>query len=393
VFNSAYFGRLLWSCGLAVLVAASAHLWIAERQRVIQAVYPVEAWYTASQIRCSETAPRWLEQLLAYAINKRGSLANQVAYISPSGILHHCESGWIGGTLTSPAVEVDTRFRFASLTKLMTADTVLNEIAEGRLALDQRLVDLLPEIEPNDPRVANITINHLLRHRAGFDRLKTPDVMFTHRLKPWCPYDVEALSNIKLDFDPGTKSSYSNIGYCLLGVVLERVTGKPYRTLMEEHYSLRDRGMRFIDGPYWPDEVRYDFRNSSFYVENYYRFFDFTALSSSAGLSGNATQLALTLKAMRERKPLDIFNANIEDCREAYSLDCYGFALKIYEEPSASLTLGVQQGALIGMAAAAVFDSRGGVTVWLGSGMPKTDREKEKNLYTTFYKLLTDTDN
>ncbi|MDH0893500.1 MULTISPECIES: serine hydrolase [unclassified Pseudomonas] len=390
MFRQLYLGKVLGIGSVVLLLAATVHLWTAERQRVLQAVYPLEASYTTWQTRCSEAAPQWLERMLDYVIERRGSLANQIAYITPDGTLHHCESGWVAGTFSSPEITASTRFRFASLTKLVTVDAVLQEISEGRLALDQRLVDLLPEIKPSDPRVAKITIRHLLRHRAGFDRLKTPDVMFTHRLKPWCPYNIDVLADIQLDFDPDSKSSYSNIGYCLLGVILERTTGKAYRALMEERYSLRDRGMLFVDGPYTQDEVRYDFRNSPFYVGNYYRFFDFSALSSAAGLSGNAVELAHLLRELRERKPLNVFSADVGDCRKAYSLDCYGFALKIYEGAGSTLMLGVQEGTLVGMNSAAVLDSHGGVTVWLGGGMPKKGPGKESSLYAHFYQWLAD---
>src|SRR5690606_38280416 len=125
-----------------------------------------------------------------------------------------------------------------------------------------------------------------------FDRLRTPDPMSLHRTKPWCPYSTSRLSTLRLDFAPGERYAYSNVGYCLLGMILERVTGTPYRQWIEREYRLKQAGIRFVDTSFYADEVRYDFRNSNLYGESYSNYFDFYALSSSAGLSGSALALA-----------------------------------------------------------------------------------------------------
>src|SRR5690606_17638423 len=110
--------------------------------------------------------------------------------------------------------------------------------------------------------------------------------------KPWCPYSVEKLSELKLHFSSGENQVYANLSYCLLGVIAERIAGAPYRELVEQRYALSQLGIVFLDGPMLADEVLPDFRNDSFYTETYHKVYDFYAISSSAGLSGSASALA-----------------------------------------------------------------------------------------------------
>src|SRR5690606_24299187 len=121
--------------------------------------YPIEAQIARFQMTCSNNAPVWLKASLQYATRMQGSLANQVAYIDPNGMLHHCENGWVGNLFRSPALDPDARFRFASVTKLFTADAVLSLVNAGKLTLDTRLVKVLPEVLPvKDERLASVTI-------------------------------------------------------------------------------------------------------------------------------------------------------------------------------------------------------------------------------------------
>ena len=147
-------------------------------------------------------------------------------------------------------VEPTSLFRLASLSKTVTAVAVLQLVQEGRLALDAKVLPLLGELGPRpgkitDTRVRDITVRHLLQHSAGFDRDKSGDVMFQPYaaaaarrqggpLPPDCPTIMRDTLERKLDFAPGERFAYSNIGYCILGRVIERVTGAPYETHVRE---------------------------------------------------------------------------------------------------------------------------------------------------------------
>lgn len=152
---------------------------------------------------------------------------------------------------TKTPAQPTTRYRLGSLAKPLTAVAVLQLVEQGRLGLDDKLLPLLGEIGPRpdaitDARVQAITIRQLLHHTAGFDRGVSGDGVFmpysgrsVERQKGSMPPSCETIlrDNLerKLDFDPGTRYAYSNIGYCILGRVIERVTGQAYGDYVRQH--------------------------------------------------------------------------------------------------------------------------------------------------------------
>lgn len=149
--------------------------------------------------------------------------------------------GWADADHKQP-VQPDSLFRIASISKPITAVAILQLIEQGKLRLDDRVLDLLKlkPTELGDPRLADITVRHCLEHSGGWDRDKSFDAMFRPVLiarslqvdPPAGPNEViRYMLGMPLDFAPGERYAYSNFGYCLLGRVIECVTGKPY----EEH--------------------------------------------------------------------------------------------------------------------------------------------------------------
>jgi N-acyl-D-amino-acid deacylase len=149
--------------------------------------------------------------------------------------------GWANVEAHEP-VHPHTLFGLASVSKSLTAVTVLKLVEDGRLGLDAPAFKLLDKLQPLpgdtvDPRIGTITVRQLLQHSGGWDRKLSGDPnTFSERVaermqvKP--PITAEQLARymlgLKLDFDPGTASRYSNFGYVVLGLVIERVTGQSY---------------------------------------------------------------------------------------------------------------------------------------------------------------------
>ena len=146
------------------------------------------------------------------------------------------------------AVQPESLFRIASISKPITAVAILQLIERGKLKLSDRIVDVLalqvPATPKGDPRWRDITIAHLLHHTAGFDRGKSFDPMFKAKefaveqgvLPPAGPREVIACMLVRpLDFSPGQRMAYSNFGYCLLGRVIEKVSGQGYEAYVKEH--------------------------------------------------------------------------------------------------------------------------------------------------------------
>lgn len=143
-------------------------------------------------------------------------------------------------------VQPDALFRIASVSKTLTAAAIMELVAEGKLTLDDRVAPLIAHLAPApgatvDPRWDEITIRHLLNHTGGWDRTK-PDGGFDPIDRPQiaaaavgapAPASPETLirymKGMPLDFNPGEKFAYSNFGYIILGRVIERVSGMPYK--------------------------------------------------------------------------------------------------------------------------------------------------------------------
>jgi N-acyl-D-amino-acid deacylase len=155
-------------------------------------------------------------------------------------------------------VQPGSLFRIASVTKPLTAVAVLQLVGKKKLRLDDRVLDhvkLRPHLAPGtkpDPRWKDVTILHLLQHTGGFDRDKSFDPMFrsvaiANAVGTAPPANQEAIIRYMLgrplDFSPGERHAYSNFGYCLLGRVIESVSGEPYETYVRENV-LKPLGVR-----------------------------------------------------------------------------------------------------------------------------------------------------
>ena len=142
-------------------------------------------------------------------------------------------------------------FRIASLSKPVTAVAILQLVERSLIKMDSKVLevlDLKKEIEEAgdrfDERWRRVTIRHLLEHRGGWDRGVSFDPMFqskrfTSELKTAPPADqqtiIRAMLCYPLDYEPGQRYAYSNFGYCLLGRVVERLTGKTYEAYVQKN--------------------------------------------------------------------------------------------------------------------------------------------------------------
>ncbi len=130
------------------------------------------------------------------------------------------------------AVDADTQFGIASLSKAMTATALGMLVDAGRLDWDDRVIDHLPEFRLSDPWVtAQVTVRDLLAHRVGVGRL------FGNRLTfmPGASRD-EALAALRYhEFEQPFRQGYvySNAMYVVAGAVLEAVTGEPWEDIVE----------------------------------------------------------------------------------------------------------------------------------------------------------------
>jgi CubicO group peptidase (beta-lactamase class C family) len=141
-----------------------------------------------------------------------------------------------------------TIFQVGSITKQFTATVILKLAEEKKLTLQDQLTKFFPEY----PRGNEITIAHLLSHTSGiYEYFRNPEYHITKREKPLTKEDRVALFKDKpMDFNPGAEFSYCNSGYELLGLIIEKITHKPYeqvvREMILEPLKMNSSGFDFI---------------------------------------------------------------------------------------------------------------------------------------------------
>lgn len=153
-------------------------------------------------------------------------------------------SAWGVRSVEDPVpVSPRTLFRVASITKTVTTVALLRQVEAGRVELDAPVRTYLPDLDTADPdTAAKVTVRHLLTHRSGWAP-EAPD--------PGRPTDqddaalaryVGGLGTLRQLFPLGRFYSYNNVGFAVLGRIVEVVTGRPYETVVRDEV-LRPFGM------------------------------------------------------------------------------------------------------------------------------------------------------
>ena len=114
----------------------------------------------------------------------------------------------------------DTKFRIGSITKQFTAALILQLVEEGKIKLDGKLSDYLPDYRKDTG--SRVTIHQLLNHTSGIPSYTSnPEFFPKHSRNAYgVPEFVKTFASGDLEFEPGSKFSYNNSGYTLLGAII-----------------------------------------------------------------------------------------------------------------------------------------------------------------------------
>jgi CubicO group peptidase (beta-lactamase class C family) len=149
-------------------------------------------------------------------------------------------------------VQPTSLFRIASLSKAFTSTAVFQLVEQGKLKLDDKVFEVIklqPFLERGarlDPRIYGITVTHCLQHTGGWDRDKGFDPMgaaaaeqiaqaMGQRLPIRPEHIIRFTMGKLLNSNPGAAYAYSNFGYCVLGRVIEAVSGQRYGDYVTQH--------------------------------------------------------------------------------------------------------------------------------------------------------------
>lgn len=166
-----------------------------------------------------------------------------------AGALVRLETHGMADVATNRAVDEETIYHWASITKTFTAISILQLRDRGLLSLDDPVVKYVPELrDVYNPfgGMDGITLRHLLSHSAGFRGGTWP----WSEGEAWEPYEPTEWSQLvammpytRILFEPGSRFSYSNPGIIFLGRVIEKVTGDVFEAYVDKNV-FRPLGMR-----------------------------------------------------------------------------------------------------------------------------------------------------
>lgn len=251
---------------------------------------------------------------------KRYKIKGASVAVTKDGRLVYAKGFGFANEEEGEKVDPDHVFRLASISKLITAISVMQLAEEGKLSLDDRVFGpdgILNDsvyLQYRDPRVEDITVRHLLVHKAGWSRYYGDPMFMTHvvarRMRVELPVQAEDVIGYaftrKLNYRPGTRYSYSNLGYAILGEIIEELTGIGYedyvRLSLLQPLGIRD--MQIGQGYYEqraPREVRYyetsgsqevlAFDSKDKYVSRVYGGNDISLLGAAGGWIGSPADM------------------------------------------------------------------------------------------------------
>jgi len=245
----------------------------------------------------------------------------QLAVVRNDSLLYAKGYGWAdkekGEEMTPTKI-----MRLASVSKLLTAAGIMVLCEQGSLSLDDRvfgdggiLCDTAFTAAIKDEALFDVTVEDLLRHKAGFSNslgdplFSTKGIMRTNHLSDPPDHDtlVKIVLSRKLGYAPKTSQRYSNFGYLLLSMIIEKVTGRQYEDWMQDNV-LRPAGcygFHIANNYYhqkYKNEVRNyvpsnepmveEYNNSGRMVVRCYGGNDIRALSGAGAWVGSIPELA-----------------------------------------------------------------------------------------------------
>jgi CubicO group peptidase (beta-lactamase class C family) len=194
-----------------------------------------------------ELAP--LEQAMTNFLAAHSFEAGTLALMKDSKLVFRQGYGWRDTNFTT-VIHPDNLFRLASVTKMLTSSAIYKLVAGGQISTSTKVYDYLG-IPPwngvlGDSRITNITVQNLLDHSGGWNQYTSPvgdpefrTIQASTNLGlsyPAAPTNVISWMFSKpLDFAPGASNVYCNLGYSILGRVIEKASGKPYMDYIQQN--------------------------------------------------------------------------------------------------------------------------------------------------------------
>lgn len=178
-----------------------------------------------------------LSQFIANAMKNSTTPGGAVAIVNKQGLVWHKSLG-LADVEANRKVTSDTIFRLGSVSKLYVSLAVMKLVEQNKLSLNDKIIDLAPEIEFENPWFAEspIRVVHLLEHTTGWDDLHLTEFVYSDE-------NITLLDSLAFNpksrvsrWRPGTRMAYSNSGSAVAAYIVQKLTNKPFEQYIDESF-------------------------------------------------------------------------------------------------------------------------------------------------------------
>ena len=292
----------------------------------------------------SDQPPETIEELrkaILQVLQETRTPAAGIALVNGEGPV------WIAG-LGKADVEQDiesdeeTMFRIGSVSKVFVALAILKLQEEGKIGLKDKVRDVVPEIEFENPWEDShpILVEHLLEHTTGWDDLHLVEYE-QQGARPWPLREALGLhphSRISR-WVPGTRMAYSNIGPNVAAYIVEKVTGQPYEEYIQEHF-FSPMGMETMT--YFLSED-YEQKGATLYKEGHPSEYGHMLMRASGSINASPKDMARMIQLFINRGKVDSVQLVPEEAIQRMETPSttsgaragleYGYGLGLYTSP------------------------------------------------------------
>lgn len=178
---------------------------------------------------------------MVYRYMSQNSVPGATLAVARNGKLVYAKAYGFADRETGQRMTTSTRSRISSVSKSITAIAIMKLLEEGKLALDDKifgdegiLAHDFGSRRPYRPHITSLTVKHCLSHHVGGwgNASNDPTMMQNHLDAPQLISYI--IDNVALSNAPGTSYAYSNVGFMILGRVIEKVSGKSYEQYVQD---------------------------------------------------------------------------------------------------------------------------------------------------------------
>jgi D-alanyl-D-alanine carboxypeptidase len=191
----------------------------------------VFAGQALSQSRLAPDTAEKIDKLVSDTLTRTGVPSASIAVVKDGTVVYVKA---YGDAKIEPKVAATTQMRYSigSISKQITAAAILLLQEQGKLSLDDKVAKYIPDLT----RANEVTIRQLLAHTSGYQDYWPQDYVMKPMLESITARKLmDTWAKIPLDYEPGTKWQYSNTGYVITGVIVEKVARMPFFQFLQQN--------------------------------------------------------------------------------------------------------------------------------------------------------------